>query len=618
MKLSELIQKPAQLDEVHYSDQYPGEFAQFYKKYAKILRDRKGSDLFVQFTHYRGNIMDRTHQDEPDHSDPAGTYAYPLKYVIKNPSDIWYGANARYLRVLEKTSDRVLWLDQFSSWQSVANWLSRNRVPNQSGRTYWDERELKALFKMGGYDRNSKMFAKTFMLALQMDFQSNAFKTEGYKAHIRDCVKSNREQNRFIRSLGYDTIIDTGTGAINEREPEQAIFLTRAAFRALEVFELRPNLDLNRNGGLTYPDLGSDKTLIRKFAALIALQLDDKLKEDSAGLRLGLTADYPNIFWTKKGREIGIRIDRPQRFYDRPAGEKKHKYDTTSTDHDIRVRVDTEYGSIETKNLSGSEKLSEIANRIGARFYRLAQGEVRPDWRPRGREEIAQQLDANHTLNLWNGIRRKKMLPPISMGQMVWMQGWNLSPLEDPDINPTRAKLMVRVNAVRKEKKIGLITWDQLQYAHKQGWDPLEHPNPGMMESITESFYSEELFWFNPQTGDVHTGFSDHGEFAMKKLGFGDEDQFYLSDDHPDYQEEYRDQVILDAIQHGWVRAEIEFPGTTLDISAKTLPLAWKTAKMLYQDRINKILIEIPNHGYEELDGPEIEKFLKTGRIVKT
>ena len=95
--------KDFKLFELHYIDMFPKKFEEFRKKYNKISRTPEGRLLYVQFTNFKGDVLDRTSSETTDHTDPMGNYAYPLSYVINNPADLWYGMDANNLRILEKT-----------------------------------------------------------------------------------------------------------------------------------------------------------------------------------------------------------------------------------------------------------------------------------------------------------------------------------------------------------------------------------------------------------------------------------------------------------------------------------------------------------------------------------
>ena len=95
-------------------DKYPQGFHDFFKKWKK----HKSKNYYVQFSNHKDNTLDKTSYSDPTHSDPKGNYGYPLQYVIDYPMDIWYGANAKYLRVLESTANNILYLNDICGLSS--------------------------------------------------------------------------------------------------------------------------------------------------------------------------------------------------------------------------------------------------------------------------------------------------------------------------------------------------------------------------------------------------------------------------------------------------------------------------------------------------------------------
>src|SRR5579859_524024 len=89
------------LNELHFSDLYPKAFTAFHQKYAPHANDGR---LYVNFTDAVGNTLDKNFSPKPNHRDPSGLYTYPLDYVLRHPSEIQYGQQARYLRVIRDTS----------------------------------------------------------------------------------------------------------------------------------------------------------------------------------------------------------------------------------------------------------------------------------------------------------------------------------------------------------------------------------------------------------------------------------------------------------------------------------------------------------------------------------
>jgi hypothetical protein len=104
--------KSLRMFEIHYKDKYNDEYEKFRKEWSKY-KNRHG--YYVQFTNYKNDMLDKTSYASTDHTDPKGNYAYPLKYVLDYPMDIWYGANAKYLRVLKDKSKNILYLNDIKT-----------------------------------------------------------------------------------------------------------------------------------------------------------------------------------------------------------------------------------------------------------------------------------------------------------------------------------------------------------------------------------------------------------------------------------------------------------------------------------------------------------------------
>ncbi len=144
--------------------------------------------------------------------------------------------------------------------------------------------------------------------------------------------------------------------------------------------------------------------------------------------------------------------------------------------------------------------------------------------------------------------------------------------------------------------------------------------------NFRESFAnSYAMYWVEPSTGKVETGFQDHGEFACNNLGFGDQEEYWLSQDlaEPNYDpdeegaadafrqkleswsaqrlesgysgdpSQYRDECIVDALKAGWVRAEYE-GNNILDLEALTVPLAQAAAKLICRPNTSVIHLSVP------------------------
>ena len=348
MRYSEII------NEVSYKDLYSNKFEKFRKKYSKKVRKK----YYVQFTQ-TDNTMDRTSFLNPDHSDPVGIYGYPLKYVIDYPADIWYGAGARFLRVLELVSNRILDL------QSIKNINDVHSLWAKLGFDIKSFNELEYNIKNNFKDRiggNSK-FAKIFFQGLQYNFENNS-------------VRSSQEQAQLLLKAGFNVMVDRArsekSAVINDREPEQLVFLDRSAFRVIEVFNLRGNIKADKLPGMTNPDPNAE-VIARSLVAKIAHAIGDNVGSGP------LTYMGGNMYWTNSGDRISVKMNYTTDYMNNNIiGKKIHKANRDFFPKDISVIVTGSKGTIE-KVYDPGTRFDFIANDIGEKWESQS---VNNSWEP--------------------------------------------------------------------------------------------------------------------------------------------------------------------------------------------------------------------------------------------
>jgi hypothetical protein len=347
-----------ELSAVRYEDIYPASFKDFRKKYLKLFK--KGSperpwSYYVQFTNFMSDKLLKKPFENPDHHDPVAVYAYPLAYVLKHPADIWYGNQAKYLRVLkERKRNKTLRL-QFLTESEAGHILYKmglNRDDMERAAQLWPDRVGKGQGSIG----------RAFFQAMQMDMSGLPAQLPRMKAKRRELantvpVRSGLEQTKLLRKAGFDAIEDSATNqkkaVINDREPEQIAFLHPHAFDVVEIYDL--NLKTNKEGVGISQELASLKP---KLAAKIATAIGDRLAD----------TDRYNLFWTKGGREIEIRFDRPASYYEnKKLGEKAHKESKLSSPHLVNVVLRSERGDFKPMAMS-SELFDNIVDDIASRF----------------------------------------------------------------------------------------------------------------------------------------------------------------------------------------------------------------------------------------------------------
>lgn len=304
------------MNEVHWQDLYPSAFIEFRKKYSKLMKQ----GLYVQFTDFANDALMRTPWHTPNHTDPSGIYAYPLKYIINYPADIWYGSGAKYLRVLSKKADALV-LSSLN--EGTAKWLLSKMGIHSSNFDY-----AMKFYKYKGVTKEGK----AFMAAVQ-------FKLEEEPVDRVHPMRTGEEQRQLFLKAGIKAIEDRSTrntqAIINSREPEQIVFFTRDAFEVVEVINLR-----TRRKGYSLDAHHPDEHDARKLVSMILDAIDgDKI--------IAYKTDIGKMFWSRKGRQITVSFDKPQSYYDnKKLGEKKHKESKLHDAHLVKVEIEqSEKGS---------------------------------------------------------------------------------------------------------------------------------------------------------------------------------------------------------------------------------------------------------------------------------
>lgn len=294
-KFEELVKNI--LSETHYTDIYPKTFLEFIKKYKKQKND---NTLYVQFTNYATSTLEKTPYSDPDHKDPVGIYAYPLKYVIEYPADVKYGRSAKYLRILkQKDINRSLNLSNMENWlaKSILAKIFKNQDP---------ETLLTIAQKVFKFPNNRTRSAKQFFANIQYDL-TQKIDTD---SNIPYRLRSGEEQTKLLLSIGITCLIDKSgnrkLAVINKSEPEQTIFLNRKSFDVIDIFQLRNNVSNNLKEN---PDGNID--LAQKLANSILNELNDKISEASESkhekVKWGGARSYD--FFSKRGFHLKITYE---------------------------------------------------------------------------------------------------------------------------------------------------------------------------------------------------------------------------------------------------------------------------------------------------------------------
>jgi predicted amidophosphoribosyltransferase len=343
-----------QVSAVHYEDIYPKSFVAFRKKYMPLLKSVERRHLYVQFTNFMDDTLSKKPYEDPDHHDPVAIYAYPLEYVLKHPADIWYGGQAKYLRVLkERKNNKTLLLQYLTEWEA-------NSILSKMGLPYDSMEKAKALWP----DRVGKgtgSIGRAFFQAMQMDMSAvgKIPRAKDERKALADTIKvrSGKEQTALLRKAGFDAIEDNArnqkTAVINPREPEQIAFLHRNSFDVVEIVPL--SLKQTKTSVGTSQD---PKELAPKLAAMVADRIGDRLVD----------RDGNRVFWTAGGREIVVEFDRPMSYYEgKKLGEKKHRESKLTSPYRVKVTLNSERGSFSPMAMA-SEKFVDIADDVASRF----------------------------------------------------------------------------------------------------------------------------------------------------------------------------------------------------------------------------------------------------------
>jgi len=410
------------LNEIHYRETLGKGFESFLKKYSALVRKKEISQYstFVSFTDYRSTDMDKTAAMKVDHMDMSGIYCYFLPYVLKYPADIWYASNAKYIQVIQGTWKKALYLKDNNDWSSLTNILYKMGFSDSSTLL----QKAKKVYKHTG----KKAPIMSFMSVVQADLSATPTieQSWGVKKEVYP-MRSAVEQTKLFLKAGYDAIIDEGTGAINEREPEQIIFLTRQSFKVIEVIPI--NLGKKEGAGISANRSGAtEEHIYRKFAAAIAAKMQDKLTDKALTTNMGGW----NVFFTVKGRRIELALSRPNSYFNRPLGDKPHKYDKKGTREKMGVRVYGEFGKIEF----GDTDEMATAETCAAYFEELLKNQTNKDtnWAPQNqagflkqqkrenyikavKQEMEKPWRAESRIEKYNELRAARGLPPFSIDE---------------------------------------------------------------------------------------------------------------------------------------------------------------------------------------------------------
>jgi len=456
MKLDQLP-----LTEIRVLDTAPKGFQEFLAKYRKLVRDKsiEQYSLYVHFSNFRDSPMDKNSVGSPDHSDPIGLYTYPIEYVLKNPADLWYGHNARYLHVVRSNAKNPLYMKDIENDNNVSRILYRMDI-------HMDDRTLSKIRREHRWTGKWR-FAKTFMSAFQLDYSKPD--PERKKEWT---TRSGEEQTALLRKAGYDSIQDTGTGAVNDREPEQMVFLSRGAFKIIEMFTLREPRGIKQGdtknpdrvhqamrpfGPMTTAKHDSNEPLMRKISAHIAQAIQDTLVGKPEPTGFG-----GKMFWTKQGKSIQLELEDStirRRMDTLKIGQKPHKWFKGADGYVAKFEIRTPQGKI-TNRIGRDEKFKDVFAQVTSSWHEIKDN---PPTQPRQtRESHLAAMKAQKDLQNWNHWRKEQRLPAVTAEEMIQMKRDGLTHRGDYTLD--------RVDALRAERGLPPLRVEQYQaYVKSRG-----------------------------------------------------------------------------------------------------------------------------------------------------
>ncbi len=268
-------------NEVYYKDYLSKQFSLFLNKY----KNYSGDDLYINFNNRKDNILDKTASPFPNHLDPIGVYAYPLKLVTSNLDEVNYGVDFKYLRVLKDTSKSKLILQDIKTLEDVLSYV-RN-----IGIDYTQIMNSKDYAAKGYIDR--KQYGKLFFYLLQR--------------FPKDYMSS--EQTQRITKMGIDAIEDrspnSSVAIINDNEPQQIIFFNRGAYNPVDFYAINTKEE--------------QYVIERKIANAIFNKLGTNIignKSSDKFVDIKSKDEYLPVYNSENGMRIYIFIDQNNIFVD--------------------------------------------------------------------------------------------------------------------------------------------------------------------------------------------------------------------------------------------------------------------------------------------------------------
>ncbi len=409
------------LKEITYQDAYGPTFVEFKKKYNKLKKD---TSLFVQFSNFDLGFDNRKGYETPDHSDPIGVYAYPLWYVLSNPSDIWYGQQASFMRVLQNVAPRKTLQLQYISYSDIGNYAYK--IKQKTGVRYIQDGLISKLEK--DY-KDASRYGQIFFQLVQRQYD-----TEGnFK------VRSNEEQSTILKKLGFWAIEDRASrssqAVINDREPAQICFLVPNSFNVLDTYNLRQekHTHTSNNSRIMTVDEPSD-SFIRSIAQKIFSEcFNDRIAPNQKDTFYSVKVSFANNYFSIGGRRIKIeKIDTMDRS-NLKLGQKPYKAYTTSNRWALKIHINSE--SVNTYYIAHMDR--PIKDLIQEIKEDIASTPVKSDWVPLTLDNYIKQQEKEYDerMKIYRDAENEKKIKHFSSTYESWSELATTLKVDVPDLN---------------------------------------------------------------------------------------------------------------------------------------------------------------------------------------
>lgn len=215
--------------------------------YRKIYEySTKGTDYYITFS-----TLDKVGiNPSSDWTTPNGVYVYPLwkferelKYHLNDDAPLNkklkqvfpYGADRKYAFILKYVGDKQLNVvtDERSIGDDVLYNTIKGIIKNYDIDAYDKANALKYA-QEEIYGNNRKGSFGSFLYKLILNTLTELDGLGKKRTNIF---------NKILRELGYDSLLDPGSGIMHENEPTQAVFLTPSSFVVVEKIHIFPHRD---------------------------------------------------------------------------------------------------------------------------------------------------------------------------------------------------------------------------------------------------------------------------------------------------------------------------------------------------------------------------------------